>query len=151
MNARRITTVVAGLLYTASLLLPAGWIVIKPLFGETTTLDQPYYGINAFLVGMAAVLTPTWQCFWLFLAWLANPMFWMGLFWCVRGRTERSATAALVSAGLGLLIIVMSRELVPGPGYWVWLASFLALFAGSSLCSVVRSSVTPVPNAKNRV
>ena len=134
MNARRMTAVAAGLLYTASLLLPAGRVVIKPLFG-TTTGPGPYYGFVAFLFTMLAPLNPSWLAVWFFSVWLANPLFWLGLFCCVSGRPVRAATAGLLSAALGLSILPMAWELVVGwPGYWFWLASFLALSVGSSLC-----------------
>jgi hypothetical protein len=86
---------------------------------------------------------------WLFSVWLANPLFWLGLFWCIRGHTVRSTTAGLLSVALGLSILPLAREAHLGwPGYWLWLASFLVLFVGSPLCrpSVVRSPITLVPN-----
>jgi hypothetical protein len=133
-NARRITAVVASLLYIASMLLPAGNVVIRPLFGGNGGPGRPYYGFVAFLLTMFAPLNPSWVTVWFFSVWLANPVFWLGLFWCIRGRAVRAATAGLLSVTLGLSILPLAWELALGrPGYWVWLASFLALFVGSSL------------------
>jgi hypothetical protein len=132
MNARRKTIGVAVLLYAASLLLPAGCVVIKPPFGMTVGPDRPFCGFSAFVIAMLAPFAPSWEFVWLFGAWLANPLFWLGLFWCVKGRRLRAATADLLSVGLGLSLLPGVWELViDWPGYWVWLASFLTLFMGS--------------------
>jgi hypothetical protein len=134
MKVRRITIGVAGLIYVASLLLPAGCVVIKPPFGVIGGPHRPYPGYAAFFITMGQPLGGTWEGLWFFAVWLANPVFWLGLFWCLKGRRGRAATAGLVSVGLGLSILPGAWELVDGwPGYWVWLASFLTLFLGSLL------------------
>lgn len=135
MNVRRATIGVAVVLYVASLLLPAGCVVIKPPFGVTVGPHRPYYGYAAFFITMGQPFgKPSWVALWFFGAWLANPVFWLGLFWCLKGRRGRAATAGLLSVGLGLSILPGTWELVDGwPGYWVWLASFLTLFLGSFL------------------
>jgi hypothetical protein len=133
MNTRRVTIGVAVLLYIASLLLPAGCVVIKIPFTTRVGPDRPYYGFAAFLVAMLEPFgKPSWEAVWFFGTWLANPVFWLGLFWYVKGRRVRAATAGLLSVGLGLSVLPAAWELIDGwPGYWVWLASFLTLFIGS--------------------
>jgi hypothetical protein len=132
MNARRITIWVAVLLYVASLLLPAGCVVIKPPFGMTVGPNRPFYGYLAFFVTMVEICKPSWEAAWLFGTWLANPAFWLGLFWYVKRRRGRAAAAGLLSLGLGLSVLPGAWELIDGwPGYWVWLASFVTLFLGS--------------------
>jgi hypothetical protein len=110
MNARRKTIGVAVLLYAASLLLPAGCVVIKPPFGMTVGPDRPFCGFSAFVIAMLAPFAPSWEFVWLFGAWLANPLFWLGLFWCVKrpppargyGRlAERGARPVAPPGGLG--------------------------------------------------
>jgi hypothetical protein len=132
-NARRIAAVLAGALYAASLLLPTGQV--NPLFGTNVGPGRPYYGFVPFLIAMQAPLNPSWVSAWMFSAWLANPVFWLGLFWCVRGHLLRAGVAGLMSVGFGLSVLPMVWGMVLGwPGYWFWLASFLALFLGSALC-----------------
>jgi hypothetical protein len=150
LNARRIIAVLAGALYAASLLLPAGHVVIHHTLFGTMGPDEPYYGYFPFMIAMLAPLSPSWVSAWMFSAWLANPVFCSGLFSCVRGRLRRAGIAGLASVVLGLSVLPLIWEMVLGwPGYWVWLASFLVLFVGSLLCgrSVVRPPITPVPNA----
>ena len=131
MNARRITIGIAALLYVASLLLPSGCVVIKIPFATRIGPDPPYYGFAAFLVAMLQFLNLR-EGVWLFGSWLANPAFWLGLFWYIKSRRVRAAAAGLLSVGLGLSILPEAWELIDGwPGYWVWLASFLTLFLGS--------------------
>jgi len=134
MHARRVTTAIAALLYVASLLLPAGQVVLRPPAGMTFGPSQPFRGYLAFFVTLFAPLSPSWEDGLLFASWLANPVFWLGSYWCLKGRTAGAAKAAVVSAGLGLSIFPLAWDLVVRwPGYWVWLASFLTLFAGSVL------------------
>ena len=129
MHTRRVTAAIAALLYVASLLLPAGEVVIKHW-----TPSGPFHGYAAFLVALMMPLHPSWEDALLFASWLANPVFFLGVFWCLKGRTARAAKAGAISAVLCLAIFPLARDMVAGwPGYWVWLASFLTLLAGSVL------------------
>jgi hypothetical protein len=64
----------------------------------------------------------------LFTAWLANPIFWLGLTLFVLGQGLAAATAAMVAVLLGSRYVFNPGVIV---GYYVWLGSMaLLLFAG---------------------
>jgi hypothetical protein len=66
MNARRVTIGVAVVLYVASLLMPAGCVVIKPPFGVIGGPHRPYPGYAAFIITMGQPLGGTWEGLWFF-------------------------------------------------------------------------------------
>ncbi len=123
------------LLYLASLLLPSGELVIKPASGAAfhETRDA-FLGYQLFWISSLSVRSPSWSNAVVFWPWLANPVFWLGCYWFVKGRTGLAALAAGASAVLGLSILPVAGDFLTNcPGYWVWLASFLTLIAGHAL------------------
>jgi hypothetical protein len=75
-------------------------------------------------------------------AWLANPFLLFGWLACHLGRYDVSAVLSLVA--LGFMLSFMRIDTIPvdeavnyakitgyGPGYWLWLASAVVLFAAS--------------------
>jgi hypothetical protein len=148
MHTRRVTTAIAALLYVASLLLPVGQVIFRNPSWMTVEPSHPFSGHLAFLVTLFAPLIPSWERVFLFASWLANPVFWLGLYWCLKDHTAHAAMAGAVSTGLGLSIFPLEWDLVARwPGYWVWLASFLTLFAGS-VFELKAARSRPVENVK---
>jgi hypothetical protein len=65
------------------------------------------------------------------IAWAANPVFWLGLGLLYFRHQWLACLAGVIAMLFGAapaLIIVLGP---PGPGYWVWLASFATLAVGS--------------------
>jgi hypothetical protein len=145
MRTRRIVPVAAALLYVASLVLPTGEVVIRG-WTRIGSSSPAFRGYVAFVVALFAPGNPSWETALMFASWLANPLFWLGCYWCLKGRMARAAITAGASLVLGLSILPWAWDLVAGwPGYWVWLASFLSLGAGSLLKSEGRCErLTPV-------
>ena len=151
MHRRRIIVGVAIVLYIVSLLLPAGCVVIKIPLGTRVGPDEPFRGYAAFFLTMVQPFKPSWEAAWLFGSWLANPIFWLGLFWYVKGRRGRAVAAGLLSLGLGLSVLPGTWDLIDGwPGYWVWLASFLTLFLVSLFDRRRVAGSGEVPNYSTR-
>jgi hypothetical protein len=80
--------------------------VIKFPFGTIAGPDRPFYGYLAFFFAMLQPCNPSLAGAWLFGTWLANPIFWRGLFWYVKGRRGRAAVAGLLSLDLALSILL---------------------------------------------
>ena len=126
------------LLYALSLMLPAfdpliprqggfpGWLAFKIGFGALT---GPWY-LDSHLAWMAA-------------SWLANPMIWAGLGCSSARRWSFARWFGL--AGIGFSLIPLMRwpgACVEMPGYWMWVASALALAIGSWLLALHPSSTS---------
>jgi hypothetical protein len=145
-----LTGISVGLLYGLSLLLPVTSITFQ-FFGRTVQAHSPCLGFHAFLVGLDAPFRSEIQGedLQLFAGWLANPVFWAGLYLLLTGRHRWSLAAGLVSLCLGLAVLPLVWNTVrEWPAYWVWLGSFVGLLAGNLICVLVASSSQCTPNQK---
>lgn len=116
------------LCYGASFVLPT----IK-----TTGNFGTLFGVQAF-IGSLLALTDG------YLYWLANPAFWLGLYFFRHSRPQIAASCGLIATLIALSVpVLMSRneQLNPPPpglsstllpGYYCWLASFVLFVIQSS-------------------
>jgi hypothetical protein len=118
---------VAMLCYGLSFLLPA--IRTAGNFGTI-------WGFQAFAGSLFALLD-------LHPDWLANPAFWLGLYWSRRSQGKLAALSGIAAILLALTaplreyVEAQSQLAPPGlsstllPGYYFWLASFIVLTGGA--------------------
>jgi hypothetical protein len=70
----------------------------------------------------------------LFVAWIANPVFWVGLWLHISKKPKSSAQAGTLSVCLACAPLSLVLSAPNNPAYWTWIASFAVLAIGSACC-----------------
>jgi hypothetical protein len=113
--------------YVLSFFLPTFAIVVD---GEQSIS----YGCHAFFIGFfSPFASPFFGGLRVFVPWLANPVFWVGVWLFARGRSRFALFGALIATGLCTTLVVFAENLgLILTGYYVWIASMaiLAFAAG---------------------
>lgn len=145
-QTRLLAIALSILLFAASVASPAfhsdgsdqtaGWSAL--LIGWVPAL----FGVLGLLQGQAEM----WTC----LAWFANPLLVVCLV-LVMQRRGRALTFGLAALGLGLVFLATRSlpagdhslsNVVPGVGYWLWIASMLAAIVGAVLTERLKPAGT---------
>ena len=124
---RKLTIGLSALAYIVSLFLP---FATDHEFGW-------FPGFAAFFAAFA-FWTNTAAPGLFFVVWLANPVYWVGIYLLDYERPIFAAFAGVLSLSLAMLDIARMAVLCANhPAYWVWLGSFAAFAFGSFLCVAI--------------
>src|SRR5262249_44688224 len=74
----------------------------------------------------------------MFAAWLANPVFWLGLGLLIFRRPKSAVAAGIACLFLASAIVPMIGKISTSPAYCTWHASFALLAVGSAIFAFSR-------------
>ena len=83
-----------------------------------------------------------------FASWLANPLFWAGLYLLIAHKSKWSMFAGLTSCVLAVLAVCSLWDKIAGwPAFWTWLAGFATLAIGSLVSMHAYDESRPEPDS----
>lgn len=107
--------------------------VMMLLYGAWGLLVSLFYPFLLAIRPSAADFRGWLQMLLMEVPWMANPLFWWGLWHLHQGRMRAAWVTAAVAVGLALSFLVLFHQATSGalamPAYWCWVASMVWLAA----------------------